>query len=30
MYEEFPTNESLLEYVREDKSHEDVTQKTQE
>lgn len=25
MYEEFPTNESLLEYIREDKSHEVVT-----
>ena len=30
MYEEFPTNESLLEYIREDKSHEVGTPKTQE
>ena len=30
MYEEFPTKESLLEFIREDKSHEVVTPKTQE
>ena len=30
MYEEFPKNESLLEYIREDKSHEVVIPNTQE